>query len=143
LPTARRNSTSPSPSRSPSNHRSVFTNRARITNGRTILPHVDGRSAWARRFRDVLSAYASDQGGEDQLSEARQALIRRIACLQTELEILETKFALAGGADPGDLDLYQRASANLRRLLEAIGLDRVPRDVSSLGDILSAGLRDG
>jgi hypothetical protein len=48
--------------------------------------------------------------------------------LQTELELLEARFALAGGADPTDLDLYQRTSANLRRLLEAIGIDRVPRD---------------
>ena len=114
------------------NHKSVFdrTNRARITNGRTLLPNVDGRSAWARRFRDVVHLYASDQGGDDNLSEGRRSLIRRCACLQTELEILETKFALAGGADAGDLDLYQRASANLRRLLEAIGLDRQPRDIT-------------
>jgi hypothetical protein len=127
------------------NHQSVFdrTNRARITNGKTLLPHVDGRSAWARRFRDIIGAYASDQGGEDHLSEARRSLVRRISCLQVELEILETKFALAGGADQPSLDLYQRTSANLRRLLEAIGLDRVPRDISTLGDILSAGLHDG
>jgi hypothetical protein len=50
--------------------------------------------------------------------------------LQVELEILETRFALAGGAEPGDLDLYQRASGSLRRLLEGLGLDRVPRDVT-------------
>jgi hypothetical protein len=139
LPTTRRDFTRST------NHGSVFnrTNRARVTNGKCLLPNVDGRSSWARRFRDVIAAYSSDQGGEDHLSEGRRALIRRVACLQTELEILETKFALAGGAEAGDLDLYQRASANLRRLLEAIGLDRVPRDVSSLGDILNAGLRDG
>ena len=119
--------TTPKPART--NHKSVF-GRSTITNGKRLLPGVHKGSAWARRFRDVIGAYSSDQGGEDELSEARRSLIRRCACLQTELEILETKFALAGGADAGDLDLYQRASANLRRLLEAIGLDRQPRDIT-------------
>jgi hypothetical protein len=95
-----------------------------------LLPGVHKQSLWARRFYDVVRLYARDQGGDDNLSEGRRSLIRRCACLQTELEILETKFALAGGADAGDLDLYQRASANLRRLLEAIGLDRQPRDIT-------------
>lgn len=57
-------------------------------------------------------------------------MIRRIACLQVELELLETRFAVAGGAEAGDLDLYQRTAGNLRRLLEGIGLDRQPRDIT-------------
>ena len=139
MPTTRRNFTART------NHKSVFdsTNRARITNGKTLLPNVDGRSAWARRFRDIVSAYASDQGGDDHLSQGRRSIIRRCACLQTELEILETKFALAGGAEAGDLDLYQRAAGNLRRLIDSLGMDRKPRDITSLGDILSAEMRDG
>jgi hypothetical protein len=116
-------------------------NRSRITNGRDLLPGVHKQSVWARRFRDVIGLYASDQGGDDSLSEARRSIIRRVACLQTELELLETRFALAGGAEPSDLDLYQRTSANLRRLLECIGIDRVPRDITTLGDILSEGNR--
>ena len=133
MPATRRNSTGST------NHKSVFdaTNRARITNGKTRLPNVDGRSAWARRFRDITRAYASDQGGDDCLSEARRSIIRRCACLQTELEILETKFALAGGAEPSDLDLYQRTAGNLRRLLDGLGLDRAPRDITTLGEILN------
>ena len=123
-------------------HKTVF-NRSTITNGTNLLPGVHRGSAWARRFRDVISAYSSDQGGEDQLSAARAAIIRRAACLQVELERLEVRFALAQGAEPGDLDLYQRTAANLRRLLEAIGLDRQPRDVTNLGDILREGMRDG
>jgi hypothetical protein len=50
--------------------------------------------------------------------------------LQVELERLEVRFALAQGAEPGDLDLYQRTAGNLRRLLESLGFDRVPRDIS-------------
>ena len=126
--------------RPPSNHQSIF-NRSQITNGKRLLPGVHKQSQWARRFRDIIYLYASDQGGDDCLSEARRSIIRRVACLQTELELLETRFALAGGAEPSDLDLYQRTSANLRRLLECIGIDRVPRDITTLGEILSEGNR--
>jgi hypothetical protein len=37
---------------------------------------------------------------------------------------------LAGEANAEDLDLYLRASNNLRRLLETVGLQRRPRDVT-------------
>ena len=105
-------------------------NRSSITNGTNLLPGVHKQSQWARRFRDIIDMYASDHGGSDHLSEGRRSILRRIACLQVELEILETRFALAGGAQPADLDLYQRVTGSLRRLLEAIGLDKVPRDVT-------------
>jgi hypothetical protein len=53
------------------------------------------------------------------------------AAFTTELEFLEARFAAAeNGANPNDLDLYLRASNNLRRLLEAIGLQRRARDVT-------------
>jgi hypothetical protein len=130
LPTTQSNVTpSSADDRSSSNHKSIF-NRSQITNGRTLLPGVSRRSQWARRFYDVVHLYASDQGGDDHLSEGRRSMIRRIACLQVELELLETRFAVAGGAEAGDLDLYQRTAGNLRRLLEGIGLDRQPRDIT-------------
>jgi hypothetical protein len=44
---------------------------------------------------------------------------------------LEVKFALAGQANADDLDLYQRTAGNLRRLLEAVGLQRRARDVTN------------
>ena len=53
--------------------------------------------------------------------------------ITAELEFLEARFATAGdGAKPDDLDLYLRASNNLRRLLEAVGLQRRARDVTPL-----------
>jgi hypothetical protein len=42
------------------------TARSRLTNGKELLPGVDGRSLWARRFRDVLALHLSDLGGEGQ-----------------------------------------------------------------------------
>jgi len=103
--------------------------KSRITNGSALLPGVDGRSPWVRRCKDIIAAHLSDLGGEDNTSAAERSLVRRASVLTTELERLEVKFALAGEADVDDLDLYQRTAGNLRRLLEAVGLQRRTRDV--------------
>ena len=50
--------------------------------------------------------------------------------LTVELERLQQRFALAGEASGADIDLYARVAANLRRLLEAVGLQRRPREVA-------------
>jgi hypothetical protein len=42
----------------------------------------------------------------------------------------EAGFAVVGEAQPDQLDLYQRTANSLRRLLEAIGLQRRSRDVT-------------
>src|SRR5262245_5955987 len=85
-------------------HRSV------VTNGRKLIPGLDGRSAWIRRCRDVIDAHISDLGGEDNCSTAERSIVRRAATLTVELERLECKFALAGEASPYDLELYQRGA---------------------------------
>jgi hypothetical protein len=117
--------------------RSKRRQRSRVTNGSALLTGVDGRSAWVRRCRDIIEAHLSDLGGEDNTSAAERSLIRRAAVLTTELERLEARFASAGEASERDLDLYIRAAGNLRRLLEALGLQRRPRDgAPSLGELL-------
>ena len=59
--------------------------------------------------------------------------------LTVELERLEATFATAGQSSPEDLDLYQRTAGGLRRLLETVGIQRRPRDVTpSLADYLAA-----
>ena len=45
--------------------------RSRMTNAAVMLPDVDGRSAMARRFKDISSAILADQGGAEQCSETR------------------------------------------------------------------------
>ena len=104
--------------------------RSRVTNGRDLLPDIDHRTLWVRRFRDVLALQLSDLGGEDSISEAEKAIIRRAACLIVELEQLERRFALNGCASSAQLLAYGRASNTLRRLLEAVGLQRRLRDVT-------------
>jgi hypothetical protein len=58
--------------------------------------------------------------------------------LTVELERLEAKFATAGEADANELDQYARVAANLRRLLEAVGLQRRARDVTQSFDEVAA-----
>ena len=106
--------------------------RSRVSNGSEILAGVDGRSVWARRFRDLLAAHVEDLGGPDVVSEAERSLLRRASALEVELERLEARFAAAGdgGPDVADLDLYQRTTNTLRRLLDTVGLERRSRDVT-------------
>lgn len=85
---------------------------------------------WARRMRDLMALHLSDLGGEAAVSAAEKSIIRRAATLTVELERMEERFATEGEADADALDLYSRTSGNLRRLLEAIGLRRRPRDVT-------------
>jgi hypothetical protein len=105
--------------------------RSKVTNGTKMLPGIDGRSPWCRRLKDLMGLLMSDLGGVDNTSEAERSIIRRAATLEVELEILEYRFASAGnGAQPEDLDLYQRAAGNLRRLFEAVGVRRRPRNIT-------------
>ena len=131
--TAKHNTTSAD--RSAAAERSKSRQRSRMTNGSVLLPGVDGRSAWVRRCKDIIEAHLSDLGGEDNTSVAERSLVRRAAVITTELEMMEARFA-AGHANPGELDLYQRTAGNLRRLLEAIGLQRRAKPVPDLDTFL-------
>ncbi|MCJ2055647.1 hypothetical protein MKL09_03655 [Methylobacterium sp. J-048] len=81
-------------------------------------------------MRDLMALHLSDLGGEAAVSEAEKSLIRRAATLTVELERMEERFATDGEADAEGLDLYSRTAGNLRRLLEATGLQRRHRDVT-------------
>jgi hypothetical protein len=112
-----------------------------VSNGAALLVGVDGRSTWVRRCKDVIALHLSDLGGSDNCSEAERSIIRRCAVITTELERLELKFAKAGEASDSDLDLYQRTAGNLRRLFDAIGIKRRPKDVTTgptFGDLWRA-----
>ena len=107
--------------------RRKLTARARVSNGRDVLPNVDGRSLIARRYRDISSAIVVDQGGIDRCSESRLQLIRRFAAAAVLAEQMESR--LANGEE---IDIAQHAtlSSTLVRLAAKIGIDRIPRDVT-------------
>jgi hypothetical protein len=99
------------------------------------LPDADGRTLWARRYRDLTNAFADDLGGVDRLSQMKLALVRRTAAITVEIERLECR--LADGDASVDVDVLGRLVGHLRRLIETLGVDRVSRDVTpSLADIL-------
>ena len=103
------------------------TQRTRIANGSALLAGADHREFWARRLRELLEDFAADIPNA---SCAESSIIRRASVLTIELERLESKFAQAGEATATDLELYQRTAGNMRRLLEAVGLQRRTRDVT-------------
>jgi hypothetical protein len=111
--------------------------RSRVSNGRELLPNVDGRSLVARRYRDIMSAIASDQGGVDRLSEARLQLIRRFAAAACLAEQLEARLAHGEQIDIQDHALLV---STMLRVAQRIGVDRVPRDLEpSLTEYLKQG----
>lgn len=107
--------------------------RSRLTNGSELLPDVDGRSTWARLFRDILEAMEAHVGGADKQTEPERLIFRRVAALEAELVAMESRFAnlRMEGKPPsaGELDLYSRMSNTQRRHLESIGIQRRPRDL--------------
>ena len=108
--------------------------RSRVTHGSKLLPAIDGRSMAARVFKDTYHAMLSHCGGEDDIPETMRLMCRRAAALESECINLEARFALARakGEDPvpGDVDLYQRLTNTLRRVLEVLGWSRTARDIT-------------
>lgn len=103
------------------------TARSRVSNGSDLLPNVDGRSATARRFRDICSAIIVDQGGLDRLSESRLQLIRRFAAAAVLAEQMESKLVEGTAID---LSEHAQLASTLCRLASRIGIDRISRDLT-------------
>ena len=62
--------------------------RSRVSNGKDLfVGGVDGRSAYARRYRDILAQLTSDIGGDP--SEAQAIIIRRATQLAVWCEMAE------------------------------------------------------
>ena len=101
--------------------------RSRISNGHDLLPGIDGRSAVARRYRDISGAIIIDQGGIDRCSESRLQLIRRFAAAAVLAEQLEGRLA---NGEQVDINEHATLSSTLVRLAAKIGIDRVPKDVT-------------
>ena len=84
----------------------------------------------------MIREHLADLGGVDNTSAAERSIIRRAATLSVELDRMEAQFAMAGEASPADLECYQRGANTLKRLLQAVGLQRRAKPVASLQDYL-------
>lgn len=107
---------------------SVLTKRKHIK-----TPGANGQSAWNRAVREVHGAMATHLGGEDMITAPETMLIRRIAVFEAEMRLMEAKIAAdrQRKIDPDEkfIDLYSRLVNAQRRLLESVGMKRVPRTV--------------
>jgi hypothetical protein len=89
-----------------------------------------GRPGWQtleHRYKDICSAITSDQGGLDQLSEARLQPIRRFSASCVIAEQLESR--LANGHEINTTE-HALLCSTLARLGSRIGIDRRPRNVT-------------
>jgi hypothetical protein len=109
--------------------------RSRVSNGREVLPGVDQRSAVARRYRDLIGAIVTDQGGAAQLSEARMQLVRRFAAASVLAEQMEARLACG---ERIDISEHALLCSSLVRLSSRIGINRMSKSVETLADYLAA-----
>jgi hypothetical protein len=91
--------------------------RAALTNGSLLPAGVDGRSATARRFRDLLAQLSREVGNGEALSVREQALIRQAAAIMVRIEALQASIV---SGDPVDDDAIVRLSNVAHRLLSAV-----------------------
>jgi hypothetical protein len=104
--------------------------RSKITNGTAVLD-CDGRSAAAKRYRDIATNLIEDQG--DRCTEARLQLIRRFAGCSVLAESLEAKLASGEMIDVAE---YTALASALVRISTRIGINHVAAPVPSMVDFL-------
>jgi hypothetical protein len=110
--------------------------RARVTNHNDLLPGVDGRSAGARRYRDLVLEIVTDQGGVENCASARLQLIRRFAAASVLAERLEADIAEGAQVDIAE---HAQLCSSLVRIAQRIGINRRLKNVTPhLRDYLEA-----
>jgi len=114
--------------------------RAHISNHYDLLPGWDGRSAGARRYRDLVLEIVADQGGIENLAQARLQLIRRFAAASVLAESLEASLV-----DGKTIDIAEHAQlcSSLVRLAQRIGINRRLKNITpDLQDYLEANVTE-
>jgi hypothetical protein len=101
--------------------------RSRISNGKDLLPGVDGRSLIARRYHDISSAILVDQGGADACSESRVQLIRRFAAAAVLAEQIEARLA---NGEQISITEHALLVSSMVRVARQIGVNRVAKDIT-------------
>jgi hypothetical protein len=96
---------------------------------------VDGRTLPALYYRELAAQLISDKGGADRITRAQRELIRRAAGLGVLADQYEGKIV---NGEPIDAAEYTGIVGTQSRILRVLGLGRVARDVTRLGDLLRA-----
>jgi hypothetical protein len=105
--------------------RSVYA-QSKVSNRRKLLLGIDGRSATARRFRDIIMDLVHECGGEENLSTAELGLIRQAAAMTLQAEVLQTRIVLG---NPVSADELVRLSSEARRVINSLSKRRKDRNV--------------
>lgn len=114
--------------------------RSAVTNGSKALAGVDGRSATARRYRDLIADFARELGGTNQLTTAEQGLLRQAATLTLRAEQMAAVVVRGEAVDNGEL---VKLSSEARRILTSLRRTGAPVTHVSLRDQLLAEAAEG
>ena len=110
--------------------------RSRITNHKDLLPGIKGSTRAARRYRDLVNAFLLDMGGVEQCSDIKIGLLRRLAAVTVQAEVLEAKMVNGEGEGIDVATLCTLASTTVR-LSQRLGLERIPRNIEDDVDPLA------
>ena len=97
------------------------TNRSRVTNGAAFPRGVDGRSAAARRWKDLYRSYRSALPGSP--TAAQDAFLRALASAGLALETVAAQQAQGAAVDTERLVALARLQD---RLMERLGIAPAP-----------------
>ena len=123
-----------SPADRPANGAAAPALRSRVTNHADLLPGVKGTSSGARRFRDLVNSFIADMGGPDRCSDIKLGLLRRLAAVTVQAEMLEAKMV---NGEQVDIGMLCTLASTTVRLSQRLGLERVAKDVGmTLADYL-------
>jgi hypothetical protein len=101
---------------------------ARVAKFTTTLPNVDRHLFVAQRYRTITEALLSDQGGAEQITEARMQLVRRFAAAAVLAEQIESRLA---NGEQIDIPEHALLCSTLVRIARQIGVNRVARAVNA------------
>jgi len=91
----------------------------------------------ARFFDKMVRGIETDLGGRRQLSRIQGELIRAFAGAATTLQYLNVQVAL-GETSAIDLGGYATVASTMLRIGSKLGLQRRPKDVTTLADYLAS-----
>jgi hypothetical protein len=97
------------------------TNRSAITNGSQLLRGIDGRSATARRYRDLVQSFVECFGGDGVLNQADKAMIGTAAAITVEAESLQTRIVNGEAIDHEQATRLVNAQGRALKALAALG----------------------
>jgi hypothetical protein len=108
--------------------------RSAITNGSKMLANVDHRTPEMRRLRDLVAALATDQGGWDQMSEARRLVTKHNGMKNLIAELYEARiinYVVKDELPPSSLvRRYLTVCRAVNWDYSLLGLERKAKDVT-------------